>query len=71
MKNIIKKEIQPRIHVKTLNGESIYGSLNVGRLLKTDQENVYLMADGVPVTCDKVMLARINERLDFLNWGNK
>ena len=71
MKNeiIIKKEIKPRIHVKTLNGESIFGSLNIGKLLKTDQENVYLMADGVPVTCNKEMLARINERLDFLNWG--
>jgi len=71
MKNeiIIKKEIQPRIHVKTLQGELIFGSLNIGRLLKTDQENIYLMADGVPVTCDKVMLARINERLDFLKLG--
>jgi len=68
MKNeiIIKKEIQPRIHVKTLKGELIFGSLKIGRLLKTDQENVYLMADGVPVICDKEMLARINERLDFL-----
>jgi hypothetical protein len=71
MKNeiIIKKEIQPRIHVKTLEGELIFGSLNIGRLIKSDQDGVYLMADGVPVTCDKVMLARINERLDFLNWG--
>jgi hypothetical protein len=71
MKNkiIIKKEIQPLIHVKTLQGESIFGSLNIGRLVKTDQDGVYLMADGVPVTCDKKMLARINERLDFLNWG--
>ena len=66
---IIKKEIHPRIHVKTLEGELIFGSLNIGRLLKTDQENIYLMADGVPVTCDKVMLARINERLDFLKLG--
>jgi len=76
MKNkiIIKKEIKPRIHVKILNSESktaIYGSLNIGRLIKTDQKDVYLMADGVPVTCDKEMLARINERLDFLNWGKK
>jgi hypothetical protein len=71
MKNqiIIKKEIQPRIHVKTLQGELIFGSLNIGRLIKTDQDGVYLMADGVPVTCNKEMLARINERLDFLNWG--
>jgi hypothetical protein len=67
MKNIIETEIKPRIHVKTLEGELIFGSLNVGRLTKTDQESVYLMADGVPVTCDKEMLARINERLDFLN----
>jgi hypothetical protein len=68
MKNeiIIKKEIQPRIHVKTLQGELIFGSLNIGRLLKSDQDGVYLMADGVLVNCDKVMLARINERLDFL-----
>jgi hypothetical protein len=68
MKNqiIIKKEIQPRIHVKTLQGELIFSSLKIGRLIKTDQENFYLMADGVPVTCDKEMLARINERLDFL-----
>jgi len=65
-KIIIKKEIQPRIHVKTLTGETIFGSLNIGRLVKTDQNGVYLMADGVPVICDKEMLARINERLDFL-----
>jgi hypothetical protein len=63
--NIIEKEIQPRIHVKTLEGELIFGSLKIGRLIKSDQDGVYL-ADGVPVTCDKVMLARINERLDFL-----
>jgi len=71
MKNeiIIKKEIQPRIHVKTLEGKLIFGSLNIGRLVKSDQDGVYLMADGVPVTCDKKMLLRINERLDFLNWG--
>jgi len=71
MKNeiIIKKEIQPRIHVKTLEGELIFGSLNIGRLVKSDQDGVYLMADGVPVTCDKKMLLRINERLNFLNWG--
>jgi len=71
MKNeiIIKKEIQPRIHVKTLEGELIFGSLNIGRLIKSNQDGVYLMADGVPVTCDKKMLLRINERLDFLNWG--
>jgi hypothetical protein len=62
----IKKEMQPRIHVKTLKGNLIFGSLKSGRRVKSDQEVVYLMADGVPVTCDKEMLARINERLDFL-----
>jgi hypothetical protein len=62
----IKKEMQPRIHVKTLKGDLIFGSLNIGRLVKSDQEGVYLMANGVPVTCDKEMLARINERLDLL-----
>lgn len=67
MKNIIEKEIKPRIHVTTLSGESIFGSLNIGRLTKTDQDGVYLMADGVPVTCDDEMLARINQRLNFLN----
>jgi hypothetical protein len=66
--NIIKTEIQPRIHVKTLEGELIFGSLNIGKLVKSDQDDIYLMADGVPVTCDKEMLARINERLNFLNW---
>ena len=69
IKNIIQKEIKKRIHVTTLSGETIFGSLNIGRLLKTDQDGVYLMADGVPVTCDKEMLLRINERLNFLNWG--
>ena len=70
MKNkiIITKEIKPRIHVTTLNGESIFGALIIGRLTKTDQEGVYLMANGVKVTCDNEMLARINERLNFLNW---
>ena len=67
MKNKIEKEIKPRIHVTTLSGESIFGSLNIGRLTKTDQDGVYLMADGVPVTCDDEMLARINTRLNFLN----
>lgn len=66
MNNIIETEIQPRIHVTTLNGESIFGALIIGRLAKTDQAGVYLMADGVPVTCDDEMLARINERLNFL-----
>jgi hypothetical protein len=66
---IIKKEIQPLIHVTTLTGETIFGSLNIGRLVKSDQDGVYLMADGVPVTCGKEMLARINERLDFLKLG--
>ena len=69
MKNIIQKEIKKRIHVTTLSGDTIFGSLNIGRLVKTDQDGVYLMADGVPVTCSKEMLARINERLNFLNWG--
>ena len=68
MKNKIETQIKPRIHVKTLNGESIFGSLNIGRLAKTDQDGVYLMADGVPVTCDDEMLARINTRLNFLDW---
>lgn len=67
MKNIIEKEIKPRIHVTTLSGESIFGSLIIGKLTKTDQDGVYLMADGVPVTCDDEMLARINQRLNFLN----
>ena len=65
MKNKIETEIQPRIHVTTLSGESIFGSLNIGRLTKTDQAGVYLMADGVPVTCSDEMLARINERLNL------
>ena len=68
MKNIIETEIKPRIHVKTLNGESIFGALIISRLTKTDQDGVYLMADGVPVTCDDKMLARIDARLNFLNW---
>ena len=65
MKNKIETEIQPRIHVTTLSGESIFGSLNIGRLTKTDQDGVYLMANGVKVTCDDEMLARINERLNL------
>ena len=67
MKNKIETEIQPRIHVTTLTGESIFGSLNIGTLVKTDQHGVYLMADGLPVTCSDEMLARINTRLNFLN----
>jgi hypothetical protein len=67
MKNIIETEIKPRIHVTTLSGESIYGSLNIGRLTKTHQDGVYLRADGLPVTCSDEMLARINTRLNFLN----
>jgi len=69
MKTIIEKEIQPRIHVTTLTDERIFGSLNIGRLVKSDQDGVYLRADGVRVSCDKEMLLRINERLNFLNWG--
>ena len=67
MENKIETEIQPRIHVTTLSGESIYGSLNIGRLNKTDQDGVYLTADGLRVTCSDEMLARINTRLNFLN----
>ena len=68
MRNIIKTEIKPRIHVKTLSGKTIYGALIIGRLNKTDQEGVYLMMDGVKVTCCDEMLARIDSRLNFLNW---
>ena len=69
MKNkiIITKEIKPRIHVKTLSGESIFGALIIGRLTKTDQDGVYLMANGVKVACSDEMLARIDSRLNFLN----
>ena len=67
MKNKIETEIQPRIHVKALSGATIFGALNIGRLTKTDQHGVYLMADGAKVTCDDEMLARINTRLNFLN----
>ena len=68
MKNKIETEIKPRIHVKTLSGKIIYGALNIGRLTKTDQEGVYLMQNGVKVTCSDEMLARIDSRLNFLNW---
>lgn len=68
MKNIIKTEIQSRIHVTTLSGKIIFGALIIGRLTKTDQDGVYLMPNGVKITCDDEMLARIDSRLNFLNW---
>lgn len=60
-----------RIHVKTLDGQYIFGSLNIGRLKPTELLHisglpVFQMADGKFVICSKEMLARINERLGIL-----
>ena len=61
------------LHVLTMWGRPIFGSLNIGRLEKTELIHitgvpVYKMADGKLVTCTPEMLKRINERLDILKW---
>jgi len=68
----IETKVQTRIHVKTLDGEEIYGSLNIGKLTKTDQDGVYLISTrdnkSVAVTCDDEMVRRINDRLSWLEF---
>ena len=60
-----------RIHVKTLDGQYIFGSLNIGRLkplnlVHISGERIYEMKNGQRVICTQEMLRRINERLDIL-----
>jgi hypothetical protein len=59
-----------RIHVKTLDGEYIFGALIIGKLTPTELTHitglpVFKMADGKFVTCSPEMLKRINERLEI------
>ena len=61
-----------RIHVKTLDGQPLFGALNIGRLERTDLIHIsglpiFKMTDGQHVTCSLKMLSRINERLDILD----
>lgn len=62
-----------RIHVTKLNGEKIFGSLNIGKLRKTalirDNKPVYLTESGYLVTSDNKMIERIEERLKQLKMG--
>lgn len=62
-----------RIHVKTLDGQFIFGSLNIGRLkplnlLHISGNRIYEMENGKRVHCSEEMLKRINERLDILGF---
>lgn len=57
-----------RIHVTKLNGEKIFGALNIGKLIKTnvttiDKKQVFLTERSEFVFCDNEMLKRIEERL--------
>lgn len=62
-----------RIHVTKLNGEQIFGSLNIGKLRKTAliryNKQVYLTESGYLVTSDNKMIERIEERLKQLKMG--
>lgn len=69
----VKTEVKPRIHVTTISGNDIYGSLFIGRLTRTTHFSesgvpIYKMRDGTFVVCSDEMLQRINERLDILGF---
>jgi uncharacterized protein YlzI (FlbEa/FlbD family) len=63
-----------RIHVTKLNGEQIYGSLNIGKLTPTniiriDGKPVFLNENDELVYCEPEMHERIEERLNQLKMG--
>lgn len=63
-----------RIHVTKLNGEQIFGSLNIGKLTPTniiriDGKPVYLNENDELVYCEAKMAKRIEERLKQLKMG--
>jgi len=56
-----------RIHVTKLNGQEIFGSLNIGKLERTDLVSitgvpVFKTESGELVYCSESMLKRIQER---------
>jgi len=63
-----------RIHVTKLSGEQIFGSLNIGKLQKTNiihknGEPIFKMKNGDLVFCSFEMFDRINQRLEVLCFG--
>lgn len=59
-----------RIHVKKLDGQNVYGSLNIGELKATNIVHIsgnpcFFMNDEL-VYCSLEMYQRINERLQCL-----
>jgi len=57
-----------RIHVTKLNGEQIFGSLNIGKLKPTNiitmrAKPVFLTENAELVFCEAKMAERINNRL--------
>jgi len=59
-------------HVTKLNGEKIFGSLNIGKLRRLDkvitssQKPVFLNENDELVYCEAKMAKRINQRLEEL-----
>lgn len=63
-----------RIHVTKLNGDQIFGSLNIGKLtptniIKIDGKPVFLNESDELVFCEAKMVERIEERLKQLKMG--
>jgi hypothetical protein len=63
-----------RIHVTKLNGEQVFGSLNIGKLTPTniiriDGKPVFLTENDELVYCETEMHERIEERLNQLKMG--
>lgn len=63
-----------RIHVTKLNGEQVFGSLNIGKLTPTniiriDGKPVFLNENDELVYCEAKMAKRIEERLKQLKMG--
>lgn len=63
-----------RIHVTKLNGEQVFGSLNIGKLIPTniiriDRKPVFLNENDELVYCEARMAKRIEERLNLLKRG--
>ena len=60
-----------RIHITKLNGEQIFGSLNIGKLKSANAitmrgKPVFLNESGELVICETKMAERINQRLEEL-----
>jgi len=61
-----------RIHVTKINGEKIFGSLNIGKLrhlervITSSKKPVFMTENNELVYCEMEMAKRINQRLEDL-----